>query len=174
MDDYYELLGIAPDANANELRRVWRQLAMKWHPDRAGSDTTFIFQRLVTAYETLADPVRRAAYDRTRLPRVEPAPASKRAPGILLTRVSGVLPILIGRGVVREVERDVYEIVLDAEEIASGGMITVAMDVATTTGTDRFTAWLAVRPDAAEGTELRPSTLLPGMVSPPRFRVRRG
>ena len=66
MDDYYELLGIAPDADDDELRRVWRQLAKKWHPDRAGTDTTFIFQRLVAAYETLADPVKRAGYDRTR------------------------------------------------------------------------------------------------------------
>jgi curved DNA-binding protein CbpA len=170
VDDLYEILGIAPDASDDELRRVWRQLARKWHPDSAGTDTTFIFQRLLDAYETLADPVKRAAYDRARGSVV--APVGPRAPGVMLTRVSGSLEILLARGVVREVDTDVYDLVLEDEERASGGMITIAMNVRIADNTERFAAWLAVRPGAAEGTELRPSTLLPGMTSPPRFRVR--
>ncbi len=178
MDDYYEILGIPRDADDAELRRVWRQLAKKWHPDQSGRDTTFIFQKLLAAYETLADPARRAAYDRqlrASAPRphdAEPA-VRKRAPGMLLTRVSGVLPILIGRGVVREVAPGEYDILLDAEETASGGMITIAMDVAVAEGTARFSAWLAVPPDFIDGTEVRPSTLLPDMLAVPRFRLRR-
>jgi curved DNA-binding protein CbpA len=170
VDDLYEILGLAPDADDAELRRVWRQLAKKWHPDHSGRDTTFIFQKLVAAYETLADPARRAAYDRER---GVPAAPRKRAPGVLLTRISGVLPILIGRGVVREAAPGEYEILLDAEEAASGGMITIAMDVAVADGTARFSAWLAVPPGFADGLEVRPSTLLPGMLSVPRFRLRR-
>jgi hypothetical protein len=180
-DDYYEILGIAHDADDAELRRVWRQLAKKWHPDHAGTDTTFIFQKLLAAYETLVDPARRAAYDRqlrASAPRPDDAaPAEpalrKRAPGVLLTRISGVLPILIGRGVVREVAPGEYDILLDAEETATGGMITIAMDVPVTGGTARFSAWLAVPPDVVDGTEVRPSTLLPDMLAVPRFRLRR-
>lgn len=178
-EDYYEILGIARDADDAELRRVWRQLAKKWHPDHAATDTTFIFQKLLAAYETLADPVRRAAYDRELRaaappdPPREPAGPRKRAPGILLTRVSGTLPILIGRGVVRALGGDTYEILLDADEAATGGMITIAMDVAVADGTARFSAWLAVPPDVVDGTEVRPSVLLPGMTAPPRFRLRR-
>jgi curved DNA-binding protein CbpA len=174
VDDYYEILGIARDADDAELRRVWRQLAKKWHPDHSGRDTTFIFQKLVTAYETLADPARRAAYDRALgTPAAAPAAPRKRAPGVLLTRISGVLPILIGRGVVREVAPGEYDILLDAEEAASGGMITIAMDVAVADGTARFSAWLAVPPDFLDGTEVRPSTLLPDMLAVPRVRLRR-
>ena len=175
MDDYYEILGIARDADDAELRRVWRQLAKKWHPDHSGRDTTFIFQKLLAAYETLADPARRAAYDRALgTPAAAPAAPRKRAPGVLLTRISGVLPILIGRGVVREVAPGEYDILLDAEETATGGMITIAMDVATRDEPSaRFSAWLAVPPDFVDGTEGRPSTLLPDMLAVPRFRLRR-
>jgi curved DNA-binding protein CbpA len=181
VDDYYEILGIAHEADDAELRRVWRQLAKKWHPDHAGTDTTFIFQKLLAAYETLVDPARRAAYDRqlrASAPRphdAAPQPAvRKRAPGVLLTRISGVLPILIGRGVVREVAPGEYDILLDAEETATGGMITIAMDVATRDeASARFSAWLAVPPDFADGIEVRPSTLLPDMLAVPRFRLRR-
>jgi hypothetical protein len=174
VDDYYEILGIARDADDAELRRVWRQLAKKWHPDHSGRDTTFIFQKLVTAYETLADPARRAAYDRALgTPAAAPAAPRKRAPGVLLTRISGVLPILIGRGVVREIAPGEYDILLDAEEATSGGMITIAMDVAVADGTARFSAWLAVPPDVVDGTEVRPSTLLPDMLAVPRFWLRR-
>jgi curved DNA-binding protein CbpA len=173
IDDYYEILGIARDADDAELRRVWRQLAKKWHPDHAGTDTTFIFQKLLAAYETLVDPARRAAYDREL--RGEPPSAPRaRAPGILLTRVSGSLPILIGRGVVRELGPSDFEILLDAEEAATGGMITISMDVATQADpAARFSAWLAVPPGFADGTVVRPSVLLPGTLAPPRFRLRR-
>ena len=46
-DDYYAWLGIEPDADETELRRVWRQLALRWHPDRAGADTAHIFQKFL-------------------------------------------------------------------------------------------------------------------------------
>lgn len=162
-DDLYELLGIAPDADDAELRRVWRELARKWHPDSAGTDTTFIFQKLLAAYETLADPARRAEYDATR------AGPRKKAPGIMLTRVSGPLAVLLGRGTLRQLGDARYELVLDADEARTGGMVTIAMDVATTDGEQRFSAWLSVPPDFAERTVVRPSVLLPGMLVVPQF-----
>jgi curved DNA-binding protein CbpA len=63
-DDYYELLGVDSAITATELRRAWRRLALRWHPDRAGPEATATFQKLAAAYAVLSDPVARAAYDR--------------------------------------------------------------------------------------------------------------
>src|SRR5262245_19534635 len=84
-DDYYVLLGIAVDADDAELQRAWRQLALRWHPDRAGAAATAIFQMLSEAYTVLSDPIARAAYDRRRgrvprRPAVRPAAAPSRPP----------------------------------------------------------------------------------------------
>jgi len=167
-DDLYELLGIPPDADDAELRRVWRELARKWHPDSSGTDTTFIFQKLIAAYATLSDPARRAEYDATR------GGPRKKVPGIMLNRVSGPLQVLLGRGTLRHLGGARYELVLDADEARTGGMVTIAMDVSTADGEQRFSAWLAVPPDFVEGTVVRPSVLLPGMLAPPTFRLTRG
>ena len=43
-DDYYALLGIDAEADAAELRRAWRRLALRWHPDRAGPGATASFR----------------------------------------------------------------------------------------------------------------------------------
>jgi len=82
-NELYAILGVESTATDDELRRAYRQLAMKWHPDRAGGDTTFIFQKLSHAYEVLADPVTRAKYDRSRPRTTAPAappPAPPEAP----------------------------------------------------------------------------------------------
>ena len=65
-DDYYALLGVPRGADAVELRRAWRRLAVRYHPDRAGVAATEMFQRLAAANEVLSDPLARAAYDRRR------------------------------------------------------------------------------------------------------------
>ena len=68
--DHYAVLGVAPDASTAEIRRAFRQLALCYHPDRAGTDATPIFQRIARAYAVLADAPARAAYDRSRTTRV--------------------------------------------------------------------------------------------------------
>lgn len=55
VDDYYALLGVAPGASEEELRRAWRRVTLQWHPDRAGAAATAMFQRLSAAYAVLAD-----------------------------------------------------------------------------------------------------------------------
>lgn len=189
-EDLYELLGIPEHATDDELRRAWRQLAMRWHPDRAGNDTTFIFQKLLAAYNVLSDRAQRTAYDRTRgTPKREPT--RRRAPGTLIRTLSAPLNALIARGVARRAEADMIELDIDDETAAEGGMITISMRVmvrclACAGGEvgpchhcdskreidDLFAAWLAVPPGVANGEVLRPSALLPGM-KPVAFRVRR-
>ncbi|MET0135924.1 MAG: DnaJ domain-containing protein [Kibdelosporangium sp.] len=59
--DYYELLGVRPDASAGEIRSAYRALAKVMHPDAGGTAGTFRLLR--EAYETLSDPDLRADYD---------------------------------------------------------------------------------------------------------------
>ena len=64
--DYYEVLGVARDASEDALKKAYRKLAMKWHPDRnqGNKEAEAKFKELNEAYDILKDPERRAAYDR--------------------------------------------------------------------------------------------------------------
>lgn len=66
MADYYEILGVSRDADAEQIKKAYRKLAMQFHPDRnAGStEAESRFKELSEAYEVLKDPQRRTAYDR--------------------------------------------------------------------------------------------------------------
>jgi len=61
--DYYVVLGVERGAGAAELRRAYRLLALQFHPDRAGIQSTEVFQRIAEAYRVLSDAAARAAYD---------------------------------------------------------------------------------------------------------------
>ena len=64
--DYYELLGVARDAGEVEIKKAFRQLALKHHPDRNPGDAHAEerFKAINEAYAVLSDPGRRAQYDR--------------------------------------------------------------------------------------------------------------
>jgi len=63
--DYYEVLGCGKDAQEAELKKAYRRLAMKYHPDRnqENPEAEEQFKEAKEAYEILADPDKRAAYD---------------------------------------------------------------------------------------------------------------
>jgi curved DNA-binding protein len=62
--DYYEIMGVARDASADEIKRAYRRLARKFHPDVSKEkDAEARFKEVGEAYEVLRDPEKRAAYD---------------------------------------------------------------------------------------------------------------
>ena len=66
MRDYYEILAVARDADAEAIKKAYRKLALKYHPDRNSGDKASEekFKEATEAYEVLREPEKRAAYDR--------------------------------------------------------------------------------------------------------------
>ncbi|EEA06229.1 DnaJ domain-containing protein [Cryptosporidium muris RN66] len=64
--DYYNLLGVSCHATDDEIRKAYRRLALKWHPDKNPdnrAETEEMFKRIAEAYEVLSDPDKRRRYD---------------------------------------------------------------------------------------------------------------
>ena len=71
MRDYYEILGVAPNASSEEVRQRYRFLAQAYHPDKFPdpqhkSQAEETFKSVQEAYQTLSNPRRRATYDLSR------------------------------------------------------------------------------------------------------------
>jgi len=66
LENCYEILGVAHDASASEIKRAFRQKAKEYHPDTAkksDAETTALFRRLVQAYDILSDARQRSIFD---------------------------------------------------------------------------------------------------------------
>ncbi len=63
--DYYEILGLNKNATTEEIKKAYRKLALKYHPDRNSSDSNAEkkFKEINEAYQVLGDPEKRARYD---------------------------------------------------------------------------------------------------------------
>jgi len=62
-DNYYAILGVPIDADADTIKRAYRQLARRFHPDLAGPDGAVQMKRINRAYDVLSDPEKRLNYD---------------------------------------------------------------------------------------------------------------
>ena len=66
MKDYYKILGIDADASSDDIKKAYRKLALKWHPDKNPDNSEKSkarFQEISEAYGTLSDPVKKHQYD---------------------------------------------------------------------------------------------------------------
>ena len=123
-------------------------------------------------------------------PAASPETPRRRAPGVMLPRLTGYLDTLLTCGIARRAADDMIELPLTEEEVAVGGMATISMRVAVRcpacksgpcercggkgTVEELFSAWLAIRPGVADGAMLRPTVVLRGMIHPVAFRARHG
>lgn len=63
MDDYYKLLGVEKGATEDDIKKAYRKLAHKYHPDKSGGDDK-MFKKINEAYQVLSNKEKRAQYDR--------------------------------------------------------------------------------------------------------------
>lgn len=66
MKNHYDILGLSEGASLDEIKKAYRKLSIKFHPDKNENDLYFsdMFKRVTEAYETLSDSSKRKAYDR--------------------------------------------------------------------------------------------------------------
>jgi molecular chaperone DnaJ len=66
LENLYAILGVAPNASDDDIKKVYRSLAMRYHPDRnqaPGAEARF--KAVSKAYEVLSDPIKRAEYNQS-------------------------------------------------------------------------------------------------------------
>ncbi len=116
--DYYNVLGLSRSATPEQVKRAYRRLAMRWHPDRNLGDPVAErrFKEVHAAYRVLSDPLERERYDRLG-PLFQPDGGPPR-PDVLRDAVRRAWNDLVGRKVDGEAIH--YTLRLDLEDAARG------------------------------------------------------
>lgn len=80
--NYYDILGVAPSATADEIKKSFRRLAIKYHPDKNPGDleSENKFKEITAAYSVLSDPFKKNDYDRIHVPQKATKKAAKNTP----------------------------------------------------------------------------------------------
>ena len=86
--DYYLILGVSREESHIGIRRAFRRLVKRYHPDRVGPQWTAQYQRLIEAYQVLSDPERRESYNRG----LGQAEGRKQMPGTVIVNGYGPTP----------------------------------------------------------------------------------
>lgn len=126
--DYYEVLGVSRNASEADIKKAYRRLAMKYHPDRnPGAETEQKFKEAKLAYEVLSEPKKRSAYDQFGHAGVEAGGGFGGGPGDAggFSDIFGDVfgDIFGGRGGGRRVHRGAdlrYDLSLTLEEAVAG------------------------------------------------------
>ena len=141
-ESHYSVLGVDETASLVDIRRAYRRLALRYHPDKAGPASKPAFIRISVAYRVLSNSIARAEYDTARLPDGRRAhggalridigpdgrPIARHRPAVsTLPRFTGSLGRLVGTGALRVARDGALVLRLDAAEAATGG--TAAIDV---------------------------------------------
>eukprot|EP00434_Breviolum_minutum_P012961 symbB.v1.2.011427.t1/scaffold761.1/size164655/12 len=74
LQDYYEVLGVAKEATESEIKRAYKKLALKWHPDKNPDEPELAQRKFIAvqqAYEVLGDGEKRRRYDNQKASKVK-------------------------------------------------------------------------------------------------------
>jgi curved DNA-binding protein CbpA len=115
---YYVILGVPQNADEATIRHAFRALARRHHPDAGAGSNPERFRQIVNAYETLSDPVRRQAYDRSLAdsrankapfkPPVEPMVRNQWAPA-MPSRHAGMRPPVSFYELIEEMDAGLFQ-----------------------------------------------------------------
>lgn len=125
--DLYNVLGVERNASPDEIKKAYRNLARKWHPDRTGGDEAAAqrFKDVTLAYQTLSDAEERAKYDRLG-PFYTPDGRSMR-PEELNETVSGIVGRFFGRGKKTPGKDLRFTLTLELEDVFTGTRKTITV-----------------------------------------------
>ncbi|WP_373506862.1 molecular chaperone DnaJ [Thiocapsa sp.] len=137
--DYYEVLGVPRNASEADLKKAFRRLAMKYHPDRntGDADTEAKFKEAKLAYDVLSDPKKRSAYDQFGHAGVDAGAGGFGGPGGDAGAFSDIFgdvfgDIFGGRSGARRTQRGVdlrYDLSLSLEDAVSGKEVKIRIPV---------------------------------------------